>query len=335
MGVNGLWKLLEPVGRSINMESLENKTLAVDVSLWLNQALYGMKNQHGSSIPNAHLVLLFQRICKLLYYRIKPIFVFDGGVPELKKKTLAVRRTMRLTAQTKAQKLSEKVLKKYLKSRAIGSVTGRKSQRSSINALDENVSEKDLFELPPLPDEIQTTSAVQDESFLGSHHIQDTTDVNIDSEEFRSLPYEIQHEMIVEMHEKSKRHSRYEEIDMPEESDDFSNFQLNHLLKRGKLTQRLGTLRKVMNDKRAGELVYDVVDGDVNSKYVVESQKIMSEDTAQYILIKRNEAHQTKINNEETQMAGGFFPEDYVNSNMDVQPFVLKDLPKVSCALMR
>ena len=79
-----------------------------------------------------------------------------------------------------------------------------------------------------------------------------------------------------------------------QESDDFSNFQLNHLLKRGKLTQRLGTLRKVMNDKRAGELVYDVVDGDMNSKYVVESQKIMSEDTAQYILIKRNEAHQTK-----------------------------------------
>lgn len=139
--------------------------------------------------------------------------------------------------------------------------------------------------------------------------------------------------MIVEMHEKSKRHSRYEEIDMPEvntyiesiieisqkdcfavifwlcdgthcvwivafffiqESDDFSSFQLNHLLKRGKLTQRLGTLRKVMNDKRAGELVYDVVDGDMNSKFVVESQKIMSEDTAQYILIKRNEAHQTK-----------------------------------------
>lgn len=47
-----------------------------------------MRSQHGSTVPNAHLVLLFQRICKLLYYRIKPIFVFDGGVPELKKKTM-------------------------------------------------------------------------------------------------------------------------------------------------------------------------------------------------------------------------------------------------------
>ena len=48
------------------------------------------------------------------------------------------------------------------------------------------------------------------------HFVKDTTDVNIDSDEFKKLPHEIQHEMIVEMHEKSKRHSRYQEIDMPE-----------------------------------------------------------------------------------------------------------------------
>ena len=48
------------------------------------------------------------------------------------------------------------------------------------------------------------------------HLLQDTADVNIDSEEFKKLPHEIQHELIVEMHEKSKRHSRYQDIDMPE-----------------------------------------------------------------------------------------------------------------------
>lgn len=41
-------------------------------------------------------------------------------------------------------------------------------------------------------------------------------DVNIDSEEFKKLPSEIQHEIIVEMHEKNKRHSRYQRINMPE-----------------------------------------------------------------------------------------------------------------------
>ena len=33
MGVNNLWQLLMPVGRRINIESLEGKTLAVDVSI--------------------------------------------------------------------------------------------------------------------------------------------------------------------------------------------------------------------------------------------------------------------------------------------------------------
>jgi hypothetical protein len=70
-------------------------------------------------------------------------------------------------------------------------------------------------------------------------------------------------------------------------SDDFSNFQLSHLLKRGRLTQRLGTIRKEMNEKRAGELVTNVVDSEMNVNAIIQSQKIMSEETAHYILIKR------------------------------------------------
>jgi hypothetical protein len=31
MGVNGLWKLIEPVGKPIPLESLENKVLAVGI----------------------------------------------------------------------------------------------------------------------------------------------------------------------------------------------------------------------------------------------------------------------------------------------------------------
>ena len=60
----------------------------VDVSIWLNQAVKGMRDRHGEPLPNAHLILLFNRICKLLYYRIKPIFVFDGATPMLKQQTL-------------------------------------------------------------------------------------------------------------------------------------------------------------------------------------------------------------------------------------------------------
>jgi hypothetical protein len=37
---------------------------------------------------NPHILLLLHRICKLLHFKIKPIFIFDGGVPELKRRTL-------------------------------------------------------------------------------------------------------------------------------------------------------------------------------------------------------------------------------------------------------
>lgn len=60
----------------------------IDASLILNQSVKGLRDKHGNPVYNAHLVGLFHRVCKLLYYRIKPVFVFDGGVPHLKKKTL-------------------------------------------------------------------------------------------------------------------------------------------------------------------------------------------------------------------------------------------------------
>ncbi|EDV26222.1 uncharacterized protein TRIADDRAFT_23638 [Trichoplax adhaerens] len=89
MGVKGLWKLLESAGQPITLESLENKILAVDISLWLNESLRGMRDHQGSLIENAHLLGLFYRLCKLLFFKIRPVFVFDGGVPLLKKQTIS------------------------------------------------------------------------------------------------------------------------------------------------------------------------------------------------------------------------------------------------------
>lgn len=59
-----------------------------DISIWLNQALKGVRDRHGNPVENAHLLTLFHRLCKLLFFRIRPIFVFDGDAPLLKKQTL-------------------------------------------------------------------------------------------------------------------------------------------------------------------------------------------------------------------------------------------------------
>ena len=105
MGVHGLWNLLEPAGKPIPLETLENKILAIDVSIWLNQAVKGFRDNEGGAVPNAHLLVLFHRICKLLFYRIRPIFVFDGKAPELKRETLK-RRRHRHSNETKKSRIA-------------------------------------------------------------------------------------------------------------------------------------------------------------------------------------------------------------------------------------
>lgn len=60
----------------------------VDISIWLHQVVKGFQDSNGATLPNAHLLGLFQRLCKLMYYRIRPVFVFDGGVPPLKRETI-------------------------------------------------------------------------------------------------------------------------------------------------------------------------------------------------------------------------------------------------------
>nr|6VBH_A Chain A, DNA repair protein complementing XP-G cells,Flap endonuclease 1 [synthetic construct] len=107
-GVQGLWKLLECSGRQVSPEALEGKILAVDISIWLNQALKGVRDRHGNSIENPHLLTLFHRLCKLLFFRIRPIFVFDGDAPLLKKKELEKRREAREEAEEKWREALEK-----------------------------------------------------------------------------------------------------------------------------------------------------------------------------------------------------------------------------------
>ena len=81
MGVKGLWKLLEPCGRRIHVETLENTTLAVDVSIWMTQFVKAMRDEEGRPIKNAHVIGTLRRVAKLLYHGVRPVIVFDGGVP--------------------------------------------------------------------------------------------------------------------------------------------------------------------------------------------------------------------------------------------------------------
>mmetsp|Transcript_24188 Transcript_24188/g.37230 ORF Transcript_24188/g.37230 Transcript_24188/m.37230 type:complete len:96 (+) Transcript_24188:1-288(+) len=95
MGVNGLWKHLAPAGRRVHVESLEGQVLAIDVSIWAIQFLYTAKE---TGISNEFYILegFLRRICKLLFFGIRPVFVFDGKTPDLKQRTLRQRKFQRV-----------------------------------------------------------------------------------------------------------------------------------------------------------------------------------------------------------------------------------------------
>ncbi|KZV90865.1 PIN domain-like protein [Exidia glandulosa HHB12029] len=119
MGVKGLWKLVGPVGRPVLLESVEGKTMAIDSSIWLYQFQATMRDKDGRALVNAHVVGFLRRICKLLFYGIKPVFVFDGGAPAIKKATITERKKRKSGFAASHAKLAEKILAAQMRREAV------------------------------------------------------------------------------------------------------------------------------------------------------------------------------------------------------------------------
>lgn len=110
MGVNGLWTVVQPCARPTNLATLNRKRLAVDASIWIYQFLKAVRDKEGNALRNSHVVGFFRRICKLLWYGIQPVFVFDGGAPALKRATIQTRNRRREGRRDDAVKTAGKLL---------------------------------------------------------------------------------------------------------------------------------------------------------------------------------------------------------------------------------
>ncbi|USP82650.1 hypothetical protein yc1106_09924 [Curvularia clavata] len=110
MGVTGLWTVVQPCARPIKIETLNKKRLAVDASIWIYQFLKAVRDKEGNALRNSHIVGFFRRICKLLFIGIKPVFVFDGGAPALKRQTIRHRKSRREGRRDDAVKTAAKLL---------------------------------------------------------------------------------------------------------------------------------------------------------------------------------------------------------------------------------
>ena len=115
MGVKGLWQHLAPAARKIELEALQGKVLAIDVSIWVIQFLQVLEGYSKAS--NEYMVIdgFLKRICKLLYFGIKPVFVFDGSTPSIKRKTLLQRRRQKHKQKVNYTKAAEQLLHNIVK----------------------------------------------------------------------------------------------------------------------------------------------------------------------------------------------------------------------------
>jgi XPG N-terminal domain len=58
-------------------------------------------------------------VFRLLFHRVRPVFVFDGGAPALKRSTNIARRHRREVQNASMRKTAEKLLMAHLKKRAL------------------------------------------------------------------------------------------------------------------------------------------------------------------------------------------------------------------------
>uniref|UniRef100_H2YUZ9 XPG N-terminal domain-containing protein n=1 Tax=Ciona savignyi TaxID=51511 RepID=H2YUZ9_CIOSA len=296
MGVLGLWKLLEGSGRPVNLESMEGKILAVDISIWLNMAVKGMRDLHGQAANNAHLITLFHRlICKLLYFGI-PVFVFDGGAPALKKRTLKERRQRKEMNLNKTKIASEKVLQNYLKRQVLQLAPNCILEKYKFHfyaTIASQTVEEDIFNLPAMKDGLvlEESDEEREDQWMQRSQTRDTVygsamqvgdfhemmQIDVSSDDFKSLPSDIQHELLLDIQEIKKRRRTQLEV-MPEESSSFSNYQLSGLLEKRKLTSQIrGIEHQMKNDHTSASM----------SGYQgqVESSQISSDNQTHYILL--------------------------------------------------
>nr|XP_033806539.1 DNA repair protein complementing XP-G cells-like isoform X2 [Geotrypetes seraphini] len=247
-------------------------------------------------MQNAHLLVLFHRLCKLLFFRIKPVFVFDGDAPLLKKQTLAKRRQRREVAASDSKKTTKKLMKTLLKRQAIKMALTDKSSGEPVLSLSQVLRKgiDDIYVLPSLEEKEKNNSEEENEreweekmtqkQLLQEQFFENPHSVDIESEDFSCLPPEVKHEILSDMKEFTKRRRTLFEP-MPEESNDFSRYQLKGLLKKNSFNMHIQNVQREMNEQYSEE-VQTQYEHKGSVLKDVETRRLVSEEASHYILIK-------------------------------------------------
>ncbi|KAB8229361.1 ssDNA endodeoxyribonuclease RAD2 [Aspergillus alliaceus] len=310
MGVHGLWTVLQPCARPIKLETLNRKRLAVDASIWIYQFLKAVRDQEGNALRNSHIVGFFRRICKLLYFGIKPVFVFDGGAPILKRQTIAGRKKRREGRREDAVRTAGKLLAVQLQRTAEEEAARRKNEArrededvpdNPVYVEDAGMTEKekrqarsfrkkDAYHLPDLHVSLEEMGAPNDPRIMSREELEeyarqfyrgedinlyDFSKIDFDSPFFISLPATDRYNILNAARLRSRLRMGYSKEQLDNMFPDrmaFSKFQIERVKERNDLTQRLMNINGMNGE-----------DAFYNS-----GQRIAGERGKEYVLVKDN-----------------------------------------------
>lgn len=300
MGVHSLWQIVGPSARPVRLEALSRKKLAIDASIWIYQFLKAVRDKDGNSLSSSHIVGFFRRICKLLYFGILPIFVFDGGVPALKRKTIVQRKQRRekhsMSTKDTAQKLlaiqlqreAEKTVKTKKRMIQIGNNDDYDDEDVEFledlpvnNTTNSNTTIKfrkdDEYHLPNLTEfrVLKKDGRVMADDELAEYyedfdHVDGININEIDpkSKEFEELPIATQYMILSHLRLKSRLRMGYRKDQLEElfpDSMDFSKFQIQQVQKRNFYTQKLMTVTGMDADSTVSKRIA----GDSDKRYTL------------------------------------------------------------------
>ena len=168
MGVTGLWTVVQPCARPIKLETLNKKRLAVDASIWIYQFLKAVRDKEGNALRNSHVVGFFRRICKLLFFGIKPVFVFDGGAPILKRQTVSGRRARREGRREDAVRTAGKLLAVQMQRRA-EEEDDKRRREAAVNSRRKEQEDDEEEAIPENPTYVGELGMTEQERLQGRH----------------------------------------------------------------------------------------------------------------------------------------------------------------------
>ncbi|KAJ0982653.1 hypothetical protein J5N97_010908 [Dioscorea zingiberensis] len=310
MGVHGLWELLAPVGRRVSVETLAGKKLAIDASIWMVQFMMAMRDERGEMVRNAHVLGFFRRICKLLFLRTKPIFVFDGATPALKRRTVAARRRHRENARAKIRKTAEKLLINQLKtrrleelaaeiknSRAKNESKGKQVEVDHGSGLEGSSSEKSVKECAgganqEILDELLAASLAAEEegkfSISESASGVDVFEEGVDGDEneemlfpamngridpavLASLPPSMQLDLLVQMRERLMAENRQKYQKIKKAPTQFSELQIQSYLKTVAFRREIDEVQKCAAGRGVGGVQTSRIASEANREFIFSS----------------------------------------------------------------